>query len=53
MIPLEPLLDVFRPDVIAKLEQTGSPSDRLQTRLTILHSGGLNLISRNRELRAF
>jgi hypothetical protein len=32
---------------------TRSPSDRLQTRLAILHSGGLNPSPLNRELRAF
>jgi hypothetical protein len=53
MMPVEPLSDVFTPDVIAKLEQSRSPSDRLQARLAILHSGGLNPSALNRELRAF
>jgi hypothetical protein len=53
MMPLEPLLDVFTPDVLTKLQQNRSPSDRLQTRFAILHSGGLNPNPRNRELRAF
>jgi hypothetical protein len=53
MVPAEPLWDVFTPDVVAKLQQEKSPSDRLRFRLAILRAGGLNPSRRNRELRAF
>jgi hypothetical protein len=50
MIPAEPLHDVFTPEVIDDLRQVRSPSDRLRTRLAILHAGGLNPSPLNREL---
>jgi hypothetical protein len=53
MVPGEPLWDVFTPEVIAKLQQVQSPSDRLQTRWAILSAGGLNPSAKNRELRAY
>jgi len=53
MIPTEPLWDVFTPVAIAKLQQVESPTDRLRTRLAILHAGGLNPSPLNRELRAY
>jgi hypothetical protein len=44
---------VFTPEVVAELQQVKSPSERLLTRLAILHAGGLNPSPLNRELRAF
>jgi hypothetical protein len=52
-VPGEPLWDIFTPEVIAKLRQVRSPSDRLRTRLAILNSGGLNPSVVNQELRAY
>src|SRR5215470_14819268 len=53
MVPQEPLWDVFTPEVITKLRQIRSPSDRLQNRLAIIAAGGLNPSQLNRELRAY
>jgi len=53
LIPAEPLSDVFTQEVIANLHRVRSPSDRLKSRLAILHAGGLNPSTLNRELRAF
>jgi hypothetical protein len=53
MVPTEPLWDVFTPKVIADLQQARSPSERLRTRLAILHAGGLNPSPLNQHLRAF
>ncbi len=44
---------MFTSDVIDKLQQETSPSDRLRCRLAILHAAGLNPSRQNRELRAF
>jgi hypothetical protein len=51
-VPDEPLWDVFKPEVIARLRQVRSPGDRLKTRLAILDASGLNPSPLNRELRA-
>jgi hypothetical protein len=52
---LDPLRDVFTPQVIAELrqQQARAPTDLLEWRLAILHAGGLNPSPLNHELRAF
>jgi hypothetical protein len=52
-VPVEPLWDIFTPEVIAGLQRARLPSERLRTRVAILHAGGLNPSQVNRELRAF
>ena len=52
-MPIEPLSDVFTPEVLANLQTVRSPTERLRWRLKILHAGGLNPSTVNRELRAF
>jgi hypothetical protein len=45
--------DIFTPEVVVRLQQEKSPSDRLQYRLAVIRAAGLNPSRQNRELRAF